>query len=139
MFRLLTDEQRIAIAAAPLELLERVGVKLTETEAQALLYGAGAHVDGDRVYIPAHLVEEAIQSAPQGISIYMRDGELAMQLEGHNYFYGAHTDAPDVLDPFTCQRRPCLEEDVRRNAVLIDALPNISFTTASGLVADRQT
>lgn len=137
-FRLLTDEQQSAIAAAAFELLERVGVKLTESEAQALLFGAGAHVEGGRVYIPAHLVEEAIQSAPQGISIYMRDGELAMRLEGHNYYYGAHTDAPDVLDPFTYQRRPCQEEDVRRNAVLIDALPNISYTTASGLVADRR-
>jgi trimethylamine--corrinoid protein Co-methyltransferase len=68
----------------------------------------------------------------------MRDGELAMRLAGRNYYYGAHTHAPDVLDPFTNQRRPCLEEDVRRNAVLIDALSNISFTTASGLVADRQ-
>jgi trimethylamine--corrinoid protein Co-methyltransferase len=61
-----------------------------------------------------------------------------MRLEGQNYYYGAHTDAPDVLDPYTNQRRPCLEEDVRRNAVLIDGLPNINFTTASGLVADRE-
>jgi trimethylamine--corrinoid protein Co-methyltransferase len=137
-FRLLTDEQQSTIAAAAFELLERVGVKLNESEAQALLYGAGAHVEGGRVTIPAHLVEEAIRSAPQGISIYMRDGELAMRLEGYNYYYGAHTDAPLVLDPFTNKRRPCQEEDVRRNVVLIDALPNISYTTASGLVADRR-
>jgi trimethylamine--corrinoid protein Co-methyltransferase len=137
-FRLLSDEQQSAIAATAFELLERVGVKLTESEAQALLYGAGAHIEGGQVYIPAHLVEEAIQSAPQGISIYMRDGELTMRLEGYNYYYGAHTDAPDVLDPFTYQRRPCQEEDVRCNASLIDALPNISYTTASGLVSDRR-
>jgi len=137
-FRLLTDEQQSKIAAAAFELLARVGVKLTEPEAQALLYGAGAHVEDDRVRIPTSLVEEAIQSAPHGISIYTRDGELAMRLEGQNYYYGAHTDAPDVLDPFTNQRRACLEEDVRCNALLIDALPNISYTTASGLVADRQ-
>jgi trimethylamine--corrinoid protein Co-methyltransferase len=136
-FRLLTDKQQSAIAAAAFELLERVGVKLTESEAQALLHGAGARVEGDRVYIPAHLVEDAIQSAPRGISIYTRNSELAMQLEGYNYHYGAHTDAPDMLDSFTHQRRPCQEQDVRRNAVLIDALPNISYTTASGLVADR--
>jgi hypothetical protein len=37
-FRLLTDKQRSVIAAAAFELLERVGVKLTESEAQALLY-----------------------------------------------------------------------------------------------------
>ncbi len=134
--RILTDEQRRAIAGGAFELLDRVGVKLTEPEARALLRGAGARVESDRVYIPAHLVEKAIQSAPPGISIYARNGELAMRLEGYNYYYGAHTDAPDVLDPFTHERRPCREEDVRRNGVLIDALPNISYTTASGLVAD---
>lgn len=137
IFRLLTDEQRKTIAEGAFELLERVGVKLTEPEARELLYSAGACIDGDRVYIPAQLVTEAIRSAPCDISIYTRSGELAMKLGGYNYYYGAHTDAPDILDPFTRQRRPCREEDVRRNAVLIDALPNISYTTASGLVADR--
>jgi len=135
-FRILTDEEQRRIAEAAFELLERVGVKLTEPEAQGLLQGAGARINGDRAHIPAQLVKEAIQSAPLGNSIYTRDGELAMRLEGYNYYYGAHTDAPDVLDPFTHQRRPCQEEDVRRNAVLIDAMPNISYTTASGLVAD---
>ena len=60
-----------------------------------------------------------------------------MRLEGTAAYYGAHTDAPDVIDPFTGKRRPCVEADVRRHAALIDALPNISYTTASGLVADR--
>jgi trimethylamine--corrinoid protein Co-methyltransferase len=136
--RLLSGDGKSAIAEAAFDLLERVGVRLTELEAQSLMFEAGARVEGDLVYIPAHLVEQAIQSAPQGISIYMRTGELAMQLEGHNYYFGAHTDAPDVLDPFTKQRRSCQEQDVRRNATLIDALPNISYTTASGLVADRR-
>lgn len=136
-FHIPTDEQRRAIAEGAFELLERVGVKLTEPEAQELLYSAGARIDDDRAYIPAQFVEEAIQSAPQAISIYTRDGELSMQLQGYSAYYGAHTDAPDVLDPFTHERRACQEEDVRRNAVLIDALPNISYTTASGLVADR--
>ena len=136
-FRLLTDEQQSAIAAAAVELLERVGVQIAEPEAQGLLHGARARVEGDRVYIHGRLVEDAIQSAPQGISVYSRNGELAMRLEGDDSYHGAHTDAPDVLDPFTHQRRPCGEQDVRRNTKLIDALPNISYTTASGLVADR--
>jgi len=136
-FCILADEQRRSIAAAAFGLLEEVGVSLTEAKAQALLDGAGARVERDRVYIPAYLVEEAIRSAPAGISIYTRGGELSMQLEGDSAYYGAHTDAPDVLDPFTHERRPCCEADVGRIAALIDALPNISYTTASGLVADR--
>ncbi len=60
-----------------------------------------------------------------------------MRLGGTSAYFGAHTDAPDVRDPFAGERRPCYEADVRRNAVLIDALPHISYLTASGLVADR--
>jgi len=136
-FRILSDKERDMIAAAAFELLEQVGVRLTEKEARALLGGAGARVAGDRVHIPAHLVEEAIRSAPRGISIHTRNGEPSMQLEGTSAYYGAHTDAPDVLDPFTHERRSCCEPDVRRNAALIDALPHVSYTTASGLVSDR--
>lgn len=137
LLRILSDGQRRRIAEAAAELLAQVGVHLTEPEARELLHGAGARLDRERVYIPAPLVEEAVRSAPKGISIYDRHGELAMRLEGLRYYYGAHTDAPDVLDLFSHQRRPCREEDVRRNAILIDALPNLSYTTASGLVADR--
>jgi trimethylamine--corrinoid protein Co-methyltransferase len=60
-----------------------------------------------------------------------------MMVGGDSVYFGAHTDAPHVMDPFARERRPCYEEDVRRNAVLIDALPHLSYTTASGLVADR--
>lgn len=40
-FRILSDEQRSAIASAAFDLLEQVGVNLTEPEARPLLYGAG--------------------------------------------------------------------------------------------------
>ena len=136
-FQFLDDQERDAIAGAALELLARVGVQVTEEEARSLLRGAGAQVEGDRVRLPAALVEDAIQSAPSEITLYGRDGELAMRLGGRSACFGAHSDAPDVLDPFSGGRRPCEEADTGRHARLIDALPHIRFTTASGLVSDR--
>jgi trimethylamine--corrinoid protein Co-methyltransferase len=82
-------------------------------------------------------VRGTIDSAPDSISIYTCDGKLAMELGGMSACFGAHTDAPAVLDPLTGERRPCIEADVGRHADLIDALPNIHFTTASGMVVDR--
>lgn len=137
VFRILTAEERSAIASTAFDLLERVGVRLTEPRALELLDGAGARVEGDRVHIPAPLVEEAIRSAPPEIEVFSRAGEPGMRLGGASAYFGAHTDAPDILDPFTHERRPCCEADVGRIAALIDALSNISYTTASGLVADR--
>jgi trimethylamine---corrinoid protein Co-methyltransferase len=134
---LLANDECQAIAAAAFELLARMGVKLTEPEARQRLQQSGARLEGERVFIPDGLIQRALQTAPRSVSLYTRDGRLAMQLEGRNVYYGAHTDAPDVLDPFTGTRRPCLEADVAGIARLADALPNISFITASGLVADR--
>ena len=60
-FRLLTDEQQSAIAAAAFELLKRVGVKLTESEAQALLYGAGAPVPPPGAgFVPDEVAEQLL-------------------------------------------------------------------------------
>lgn len=137
VFHILSVEQRTKIAGAAFDLLERVGVQLTEPEARELLQEGGARVEGERVRIPVDLVEQAIDSAPAVITIFTRDGHRAMDPGGRNVCFGAHTDAPDVLDPFTGERRPCTETDAGRHAVLIDALPNISYTTASGMVADR--
>ena len=136
LLHVMSDQQRQRMADATFQLLAEVGVRLTEPAAHRLLLQAGAKQTGDRICIPAGLIEGALSSAPHAISIYNRDGILTMQLEEHNVYFGAHTDAPDLLDPTTGHRRPCRTEDVRRNAVLIDALENIAYTTASGLVAD---
>lgn len=136
-FHFLDEAKRQRLAAATAELLERIGVAVTEPEARQLLAGAGAEIEGDRVRIPPDLMAAALQSAPATIDIYDRAGERVMELGVQNAYFGAHSDAPDVLDPVTGERRPCREADVRDNARLIDALPNLSYTTASGLVADR--
>ena len=136
-FRLLSEGQRERIARAAFELLERVGVRLTEREARGKLRGAGAHLEGDRVRIPEGLVRAAVESAPSSIAIYSREGERAMEPGGRTACFGAHTDAPDVLDPQSGERRACVERNVGSIARLIDAVPHISYTTASGMVSDR--
>lgn len=137
MFCLLSPEERERIAATAFQILEVVGVRLTEPEAQELLRAAGARLEGERVRIPAWLVEETVRSAPRKVSVYTRDGDLAMELGGRSAHFGAHVDAPDVIDPFSGERRPCRETDVARHAALIEELSHIEFVTASGMVADR--
>lgn len=136
-FLFLDEAGREALAAAAFELLQRVGVKVTEPEARALLAGAGARIDGDWARMPAPLLESALHTAPSTVDLYFRDGRPALRLGGHEAHFGAHTDAPAVHDPGSSRRRPCLEADVARHARLVDALPEIAFLTGSGLVADR--
>jgi len=48
------------IYMATLNVLEHTGVQITHPRALELLHSAGARVDGDRVRIPAWMVEDAI-------------------------------------------------------------------------------
>lgn len=136
-FRLLDDERIERILLGTFNLLEQTGVRLSHPQARQLLQQSGARLDEKRAYLPRALVSQALESAPGEISIYNRNGEPAMHLGKHHAYYGAHTDAPEVLDPLTHQRRPCLQADVAAHARLAHHLPNIHFLTASGLVADQ--
>ncbi|UCG26384.1 MAG: trimethylamine methyltransferase family protein [Chloroflexota bacterium] len=85
-----------------MEVLERTGVRLCEQEALDLLKKTGVSPsDGNRVRIPAGLVEKARMTAPNKVTFYNRHGQSAMPVYGHRSFYGPGSDClhvPDLLD-----------------------------------------
>ena len=136
---MLTLPQIAMIHQATLDILERTGVVVRDATALALLKQAGAGIDGERVRITVHLVESALQTAPRSISIYRRDGERAMCLEGWNSYFGTGSDCPSAIDPDTRQHRPSTKADVGRIAQLCDNLPNIDFCMSMGIAWDAST
>ena len=56
----LSAEQIEQIHLATMEVLERTGIRITHLKALELLDGAGASVNGDRVRIPAQMIEVVI-------------------------------------------------------------------------------
>lgn len=132
-FRILLDKQIEDLHSAALRILERTGVAFESQEALDLLTEAGADVSNpDRVKIPSHLVEQALRTAPKTITIYTRDGELAMVLNGRTgSHFGAHISLDYLLDPYTKKRREFYVEDIADMARLYDALPNIEWSWTS--------
>ncbi|MBA7674556.1 Glycine betaine methyltransferase [subsurface metagenome] len=119
-----------------MELLERTGVKITHSKALELLDGAGACVDGDRIRIPAWMVEDAINKAPKSVVLGRRNGERSVFLEEDKSWFGPSLDCIDYLDPITDQRRPFTSDDCRITAAVADALPNYSWVMTIGMAAD---
>ncbi|RKZ07391.1 hypothetical protein DRQ05_03160, partial [bacterium] len=80
----LDGEKRKRIIDEAKDILEKVGVFVENDEALELLDGAGAKVErnSNRVYIPAYLVENALETAPPRVRIYDLDGDVAMDLGG---------------------------------------------------------
>lgn len=127
-FQKLSSEKLDRIHAASLEILETTGIRLFEQESLELLKSKGVTIeDGNRVRIPAKLVEWALSTAPKSVTLYNRHGQEAMVLEGNNMFYGTGSDCPNVIDLHNGQRRPGVLQDVVDATIVCDALPNIDF------------
>ena len=133
----LSDEQFQKIHAACLEILERIGVRVYLPEAIDLLKKAGARVDGGNlVHLPAHLVEEALNTAPKQVTLYNRRGEPVMPLEGDRCFFGPGSDCLNIIDHHTGERRKPVMQDVIEGIRLCDALPEIDFVMSMFLPSD---
>lgn len=132
-FRILSDEQIEELHFATLQILERTGVLFESQEALELLDGAGANVsDPGRVKIPSYLVEQALKTAPKMVTLYTREGEPAIVLNGMTgAHFGSIIGLRGYLDPYTRQPRETYVEDIADYTRVIDASPNIEWHYAS--------
>jgi trimethylamine--corrinoid protein Co-methyltransferase len=123
------DVKRIADAA--LEVLAKSGMAVHSDTAFEALRAAGAVVDGESrtVRFPRGLVEDAIASNPSSITLFSRDGQHDVVLEGSRVHYGTGGTALYVIDPDKGHRRKAQIADVVLNARMVDALDNVHLHT----------
>ena len=133
----LSPEQASAIHDASLTILEKTGVQLYLEEAVEMMRKAGAKVtDGNRVRIPASLVEDALSTAPNEVKIYNRDGQPAMTLGERNNYYGPGSDCLYIVDHRTQERRRAVLQDVVEASRVCDALSNVDFVMSMFVPSD---
>ena len=135
-FRVLSDSQLEELHLAVLQILERAGTSFTNCkESLEILGGAGADISNpDRVKIPSYLVEQALRTAPKTITLYTRDGDPAMVLNGMTgSHFGGIAIGPHYLDPYTKKPRLTYAQDIADMTRVIDALPNIEWIAAVGI------
>ena len=121
-----TEEDRKRVVAEAVEILEKIGVFIENDEAIELLSGAGARVDSDkgRVFIPAAMVEKAVESAPSRILVYNRHGEPVMDLGEDRIHFNPGSAALRIYDHKKKKARTPMTADLVRFSALTDALPN---------------
>jgi len=134
-----TEDELEQLHLSTLEVLERTGVKVYEEEALELLRSAGATVKDNLVKIPAWMVQDALTTAPAKVSLYSREGNMAMALEKGNIYYGTGSDTPYTVDLETGERRESLKQDVKNSALVADALENVDFIMSLALASDAPT
>lgn len=135
-FRVLSDEQVWEIRRAAFDILENIGCNVLHEGARALLKKAGAIVKEERVKVPQHVVEECIRSAPKGFTIFDRQGNRALEVEGRKSYYGTSTASPRTRDAFTGEIRETRVADIAFGAQVADALANIDWVMPMGSSQD---
>jgi len=120
------DELR-EIHLATLEVLERTGVFVEDDEARELFAGAGAEVDRatNVVRLPAHLVDDAVRSAPSTVVLCGRDRANDVVLEDGRVGFTNFGEGIQVVDPYTGELHESRKQDVADCTRIIDALPEI--------------
>jgi trimethylamine--corrinoid protein Co-methyltransferase len=135
-FRILSDKQIQRVYQATLECLNRTGVKILNAEARHLLAAAGAQVDGNRVRIPPHIIQDAVAANPRSFTIWGRDGKHRMTIVPDHVYFGPGPTCTYFIDPDTGEMRKTRRSDPGLTAKVCDALDNIDYVMSLGLIDD---
>jgi len=135
-FRVLSDDQIEEIKRAALDVMQQVGFKVYHAGAKKMLKQVGAVIRGDRVRVPEHVVNGCLATAPKGYTIYSRDGQRAMEVEGRKSYYGTSTASPNTQDALTGDIHPTLVKDIAIGAKVADAMDQIDWVMPMGSVQD---
>ncbi len=135
-FRVLSDTQCKEIFLSALECLQRVGVQVHHEEGLALLEAAGAEIDGHVARIPAHIIQDALVSAPRSFTVWGRNGKHEMHITPDRVHFGPGPTCTYFMDPETGERRKARKGDAGLTARVCDALPNIDYIMGLSLFDD---
>lgn len=135
-FRVLSDRQIEKLYQASLECLNRTGVNVHNSDARALLADAGGRVDGIRVRILPHIIQDAIAANPRSFTLWGRTGEHSMQVVPDRVYFGPGPTCTYFVDPDTGERRKTRRGDAGLTARVCDALDNIDYVMSLGLISD---
>jgi len=135
-FRVLSDDQIAEIKRAAFVVMSKVGFNVLHEGARKMLKQAGALVSGENVKVPEHVVTGCLRTAPKGWTIYDREGNRAMEVEGRKSYYGTSTASPRTKDALSGEIHPTRVADIATGALVADALDNIDWVMPMGSSQD---
>ncbi len=123
---LFSDSDLEMIHDATLEVLEYSGLYVQSNEAIDIFAGGGCVIDHEEqiVKIPAHIVEDAINSSPKKVFLAGRDSRHDIVLENGRVNFCPFGEGVMVIDPYSGEYRQSTKADKGNVARLVDALDN---------------
>ena len=134
--RILTEDQIQEIRRAAFDLMYSVGFKVLHEGARKMLKQAGAVVEGELVRVPEFIVRQCLLTAPKGFTLYDRQGNRALEVQGRKSYFGTSTGSPNTKDARTGEIHPTRVEDIAIGAKVADACENIDWVMPMGSSQD---
>lgn len=135
-FSILDDELATRIEEEARTVLAEVGIEFLGAAAREVLLAAGLTEDGGRFRIPSSVVDRCLETAPETVTMYDRDGNVAADLAGRDVHFTPGSSAMHYLDPDTGEARRPTTEDFVRFTVVTDALPHLYATSTAFVPGD---
>jgi len=128
-YRPLTPEDLKQIDQTGRRILERVGIRISDSTFLNMLKEAGAQVDHDdqRVCFASDWLDEVLNKAPSSFVLHSRDGRNDLYLGKGEVYFGNGGRVFRILDLATGGYRLTKLMDVARTATLVNHLDNIRF------------
>jgi trimethylamine--corrinoid protein Co-methyltransferase len=139
----LTDEEREAVYAQALTILEDVGMKMGEAAVRSQLREAGASVDDTGVVrLPPELVARAVATCPREVLMAGESPDKDILLDGSRSFFNVSGCAAKTLDRQSGRVRPSTLDDLRDGTIVLDATKELdvvwTFLTATDVPLERR-
>jgi len=134
--KVLSEDQIDRFHNAALEILERLGVRMTHPKGLELLAAAGCKVIGQKVYFPPWVVEKALGTAPHRLTLGSRENKREVWLEDRRTYFGPTLDCINYLNPDTGARSPFVSSHLKVMARLCEKLDNYDWNMTLGMADD---
>jgi len=127
-FKPLGDHQIEQIVAAAYEVLSRTGIEVGAGAPRDLFERAGCRIDSEksRVFIPAHLIDDALSNAKPEVLLAGREEKHDLHLGGRRVYMGTGGQAVKILGIDDIVRETTLADNYNIGR-LVDTLEHIHF------------
>ncbi len=135
---LLQVRQAELIHEAVKKILWEVGVIIDHDAVRKhLLDSHGCRIsDQGYVRMPPDLIDTALSTVPDRITLYDLDGNLSVDTKAKTSSYCPGHNCVRLLDHRTGELRPCTLDDIRTTAKVCEKLPNIDMVCTLGYPSD---
>jgi len=136
--KLLDDATIREVLAEAKRILFELGFFLENREALEILVAAGARLEetSGRVFLPAEMVERAVEAAPSTIQLYDTAGEPAVELGGDSVCFDPGSAALNILDPDTSEIREARTPDFVAFCKVVQQLEHIKAQSTAVICSD---